>query len=42
MLISRDLFSKEQKGRHKGTSGPGDLVYNDEQIFKESKIRRKM
>ena len=40
-LISRGLFSKEQKGCFKGTRDTRELTYIDQNILNESKTRRK-
>ena len=40
-LISRELFSEEQKECRKGTIRTGDLLYKDQYILKVSKTRRK-
>ena len=40
-LISRGIFSDEQKGCCKRTRGTGELLYIDQHIFKESKSKRK-
>ena len=40
-LISHELFPEEQKGCHKGTRGTGELLYIDQHIFNESKMRWK-
>ena len=40
-LISRRLFSEEQKGCLKRTRGTGELLYIDQQILNECKTRRK-
>ena len=39
--IFRKLFSKEQKRCWRGTKGKEDLLYIDQHILKESKLRRK-
>ena len=41
-LISRGIFSNEQKGYHKRTRGTGELLYIDQHIPNESKTRRKI
>ena len=40
-LISRGLFTEEQKRCHKVTRETGDLLNIDQHILKESKARRK-
>ena len=40
-LISRGLFSNEQKGFRKGSRGTAELLYIDQHILNESKNRRK-
>ena len=41
LLISHKLFPEEQKGCYKGTRGTGNLLYIDQHILKESKMRLK-
>ena len=40
-LTSRGLFPEEQKGCRKGFRGTAELLYRDQHILNESKIRRK-
>ena len=40
-VIRQGLFSEEQKGFYKETRGTGELLYIDEHILKETKMRRK-
>ena len=40
-LTSRGLFPEEQKGSHKGSRSTAELLYTDQHIPNESKIRRK-
>ena len=40
-LTSHSLFPEEQKGCRKGSCGTAELLYLDEHILSESKIRRK-
>ena len=40
-LTSRGLFPDEQKGCHKWSRGTAELLYIDQHILNESKIRRK-
>ena len=40
-LMSRGLFSKEEKGCRKGSRGTAELLYIDQHILNESKTRRK-
>ena len=40
-LICCGLFQEEQKGCHNGTRGVDDLLYIDQHILKESKVRQK-
>ena len=39
-LTSNGLFSKEQKGSCKGFSGTGELLYIDQHILNESKLKK--
>ena len=39
--LSSKLFPEEQKGCHKGTRGTGELLYIDQYILKQSKMRQK-
>ena len=41
LLISRGLFLEEQKGYRKGTRSIGQLLYIDQHILNERKMRRK-
>ena len=40
-LISCKLFTEEQKECHKGTRETAGLLYTDQRILNESKVRRK-
>ena len=40
-LIIRGLFSADEKECCKGIRGTGELLYIDQHIYKESKLRRK-
>ena len=41
LLTSRGLFPDEQKGCRKGSGGTAELIYIDQHILNERKIRRK-